>query len=147
MASIGSTIVGTKFFEADEWFDQKKVYFDSLESQLKGLAKAIDIVTKSRQGKIDIDFNTSIYTNSVDLEVAAGLLEFSESIAELSSADLSKAMVVGMATLAEVERKCKELQDVQARQETVLLINTGEKFRYVALCVLNILFKLTSTFV
>lgn len=50
MASIGSTIVGAKFFEADEWFDQKKIYFDSLEAQLKGLAKAIDTVTKSRQG-------------------------------------------------------------------------------------------------
>jgi sorting nexin-1/2 len=50
MASIGSSIVGTKFFEADEWFDQKKIYFDSLENQLRGLAKAIDIVTKSRQG-------------------------------------------------------------------------------------------------
>ena len=54
MASIGSTIAGTKFFEADEWFDQKKVYFDSLESQLKGLVKAIDVVSKSRQGKSSV---------------------------------------------------------------------------------------------
>lgn len=46
-------------------------------------------------------------------------------MAELANADLSKNMVVGMATLADVERKCKELQDIQGRQETVLLINTG----------------------
>jgi len=110
MASIGSSIVGSKFFEADEWFDQKKIYFDSLENQLKGLAKAIDIVTKSRQ------------------EVSAALGEFSDTVQELSSSDLSKTMVVGLATLAEVERKSKELQDIQARQETVLLINTVDEY-------------------
>jgi hypothetical protein len=49
-------------------------------------------------------------------------------MAELSASDLSKTMVVGLATLAEVERKSKELQDIQARQETVLLINTGKPF-------------------
>lgn len=59
-------------------------------------------------------------------ETSAALSEFSDSISELSAADLSKTMVVGLATLAEVERKSKELQDIQARQETVMLINTGE---------------------
>jgi sorting nexin-1/2 len=124
MASIGSSIVGVKFFEADEWFDQKKLYFDSLESQLKGLTKAIDIVTKSRQGNKQLIL-LSFIAHTVLTEVAAALSEFSDSIAELSSADLSKTMVVALATLAEVERKCKELQDIQARQETVLLINAG----------------------
>jgi sorting nexin-1/2 len=50
ISSFGSSIVGTKFYEIDEWFDQKKAYLDSLEGQLKGLAKAIDFVAKNRQG-------------------------------------------------------------------------------------------------
>lgn len=50
MANIGSTITGPKFYETDEWFDQKKAYLDALESQLRGLVKAIDLVSKQRYG-------------------------------------------------------------------------------------------------
>lgn len=33
-----------------QWFDRQKVYLDSLESQLRGLVRAIEIVGKHRQG-------------------------------------------------------------------------------------------------
>jgi sorting nexin-1/2 len=74
MASIGQTITGPRFHETDEvrsllvftgsdrliriqWFDQKKSYLDSLELQLRGLVKAIDLVTKQRSGTISPEYN------------------------------------------------------------------------------------------
>jgi sorting nexin-1/2 len=50
MASLGQTIAGPRFYEMDEWFDKQKTYLDSLEAQLKGLVKAIDLVARQRQG-------------------------------------------------------------------------------------------------
>jgi hypothetical protein len=66
MASIGQSITGPRFYEMDEvcdsglginhtteflqWFDRQKTYLDSLESQLKGLVKAIEVVAKHRAG-------------------------------------------------------------------------------------------------
>jgi hypothetical protein len=35
-----------------QWYDQKKAYLDSLEIQLRGLVKSIDIVAKHRAGAI-----------------------------------------------------------------------------------------------
>jgi sorting nexin-1/2 len=69
MASIGQTIAGPRFHETDEvrvltydilshllmygvqWFDRQKAYLDSLESQLRGLVKAIDAVARHRTGQ------------------------------------------------------------------------------------------------
>jgi sorting nexin-1/2 len=69
MASIGQSIAGPRFHETDEvrcgqacfyyfslidfskkWFDRQKAYLDSLESQLRGLVKAIELVAKHRSG-------------------------------------------------------------------------------------------------
>ena len=51
MASIGQSIAGPRFYETDEWFDKQKAYLDSLELQLRGLVKAIDVVAKHRSGE------------------------------------------------------------------------------------------------
>lgn len=37
--------------EIDPWFETKRAYFDQLESQLKQVAKAVDIMIKQREGK------------------------------------------------------------------------------------------------
>ena len=50
MATIGQTITGPRFYETDEWFDKQKSYLDLMESQLRGLVKAIEIVSRSRAG-------------------------------------------------------------------------------------------------
>ena len=65
MASIGQSITGPRFVEMDEvlrlasslyqlmlsqWFDRQKAYLDVLESQLRGLAKAVDVVSRQRNG-------------------------------------------------------------------------------------------------
>ena len=66
MASIGQSITGPRFVETDEvllqvtlmlswlrlsqWFDRQKAHLEVLESQLRGLVKAIEIVSKHRSG-------------------------------------------------------------------------------------------------
>jgi sorting nexin-1/2 len=66
MASIGQSITGPRFVETDEvlfqpvprhswltlsqWFDRQKSRLEVLESQLRGLVKAIEVVSKQRNG-------------------------------------------------------------------------------------------------
>lgn len=52
MATIGQTIAGPRFYETDEWFDKQKAYLESLELQLRGLVKSIDLVSKQRIGRL-----------------------------------------------------------------------------------------------
>jgi sorting nexin-1/2 len=40
----------TKTTEVDDYFEQKRIYIDQMESQLKSVAKAIDGVIKNREG-------------------------------------------------------------------------------------------------
>ena len=71
MATIGQSIAGPRFYESDEvgltyqlrcnpysyppqWFDRQKAYLDSLETQLRGLVKAIDVVSKQRTGTLRV---------------------------------------------------------------------------------------------
>jgi hypothetical protein len=70
MASIGQSITGPRFVETDEvsfqltsglslltssqWFDRQKSRLEVLETQLRGLVKAIDLVSKQRNGQFAI---------------------------------------------------------------------------------------------
>lgn len=38
--------------EAEDFFETKRVYFTSLETQLKSLARAVDVVVKQREGML-----------------------------------------------------------------------------------------------
>ena len=68
MSSIGQAVAGPRFYEMDDvrsilftqickilyalkWFDKKRTYLDSLESQLKGMVKAVEAVSKQRSGR------------------------------------------------------------------------------------------------
>lgn len=44
---VSLSLIESFFFK---WFDRQKVYLDSLESQLRGLVKAIELVAKHRSG-------------------------------------------------------------------------------------------------
>ena len=79
MASIGQSITGPRFVETDEvllqlrlmlsqlrlfqWFDRQKAHLDVLESQLRGLVKAIEIVSKHRSG---LSFTGLTHVASID---------------------------------------------------------------------------------
>jgi hypothetical protein len=49
LASIIFSLIDLFFF-IKKWFDRQKAYLDSLESQLRGLVKAIELVAKHRSG-------------------------------------------------------------------------------------------------
>jgi len=110
IASIGQSIAGPRFHETDEWFDRQKVYLDSLESQLRGLVKAIELVAKHRS----------------DLAVCSG--EFAQTVSDLSAADVGKQLSQSLAGLAEVERKAQELQSLQSEQDMTTLMATVDEY-------------------
>ncbi|KAJ8095282.1 Vacuolar protein sorting-associated protein vps5 [Marasmius tenuissimus] len=110
MASIGQSIAGPRFHESDEWFDRQKAYLDSLESQLRGLAKAIDMVAKQRSDQY------------------AATLEFANSLTELASADVGKQLVSSLSGLADVERKAHDLQVTQSDQDMVTFMGTVDEY-------------------
>jgi hypothetical protein len=86
MASIGQSITGPRFVEMDEvlfslapavsrltlsqWFDRQKAHLDVLESQLRGLVKAIEAVSKHRNGLLfSVD---STYVTHINPAVRTG---------------------------------------------------------------------------
>ena len=91
-----------------QWFDQQKVYLDSLEAQLRGLVKAIDLVAKQRT------------------EMATATGEFAQAISDLSSSDVGKQLAHSLAAMADVERKAQELQVNQSSHDVISLMSTGK---------------------
>ncbi|KZT39373.1 Vps5-domain-containing protein [Sistotremastrum suecicum HHB10207 ss-3] len=111
MANIGSTITGPKFYETDEWFDQKKAYLDALESQLRGLVKAIDLVSKQRY------------------DVTSAIALFSDAVAALADTDLhGNAFTQTLLGLADVEKKVRDLLEAQARDDVVTVMATADEY-------------------
>lgn len=110
MGSIGQALTGPRFHETDEWFDRKKVYMDGLENQLRGLVKAIELVSKQRS----------------DLATATG--DFSAAVADLSSSDIGKGLSQSLAGLADVEHKSQDLQMTQAEQDIITLLATVDEY-------------------
>ncbi|CAE6359297.1 unnamed protein product [Rhizoctonia solani] len=105
-----SSITGPKFYETDEWFDTKRSYVDALESQLRGLAKAVDTVSKNQA------------------EVAAATGEFAETLAVLSNSDLSKQLSQSLATLADVQKKARKLEEEQSQDDIILLMGIVDEY-------------------
>ncbi|EAU90507.2 protein transporter [Coprinopsis cinerea okayama7 len=111
IASIGQTLAGPRFHETDEWFEKKKSYLDSLESQLRGLAKSIEFVARHR----------------TELALATG--EFATAVSDLSSSDVGKQLSHALAELAELERKAQDLQNTQSEQDQSTLMATVDEVR------------------
>jgi len=81
-----------------------------LESQLKGLVKAIDTVSKQRA------------------EFAVALSEFADTIAALSVSDLSKQLTSSLSVLTDVERLYKDLQDGQVKDDMVTVMGAADEY-------------------
>lgn len=111
MAALGQTIAGPRFYETDEWFDRQKAYLDSLETQLRGLVKAIEAVAKQRS------------------EIAAAAGEFAQATADLAACDVGNQLSASLLGLGEVERKAQELQSIQGNQEVATILSTGMCYR------------------
>ncbi|EJU03795.1 Vps5-domain-containing protein [Dacryopinax primogenitus] len=104
MATIGSTLTGPKFIENDDWFENRKIYLDALESQFRGLIKAIEAVSKQR----------------ADVVTAAN--ELSQAVAELAQSGLSKQLSHSVSMLREVESRVKDLQESQAKDDIMTFL-------------------------
>ncbi|KZT56888.1 Vps5-domain-containing protein [Calocera cornea HHB12733] len=104
MATIGSTLTGPKFIENDDWFENRKIYLDALESQFRGLIKAIDIVAKQRA------------------EVVTAASELSQALSELAASGLSKQLSHTIGMLSDVESRVKELQESQAKDDVMTFL-------------------------
>ncbi|THH16957.1 hypothetical protein EW146_g3758 [Bondarzewia mesenterica] len=110
MATIGQSITGPRFVETDEWFDRQKAYLDTLELQLRGLVKAIDIASKHRT------------------ELATAVGEFTQTITDLTASDLGSSLMGSLAALADVEKKAQELEAEQAQQDLVTFLGTADEY-------------------
>ncbi|KAG8923691.1 Vacuolar protein sorting-associated protein 5, partial [Tulasnella sp. 418] len=109
LGTLGS-FTGPKFYEIDDWYDNKKSYLDALESQLKGLVKAIELVTKQRA------------------EFATCVSEFAEAISALANSDLSKQLSGSLSILADVEKLYKEIQDKQSKDDALTIMATADEY-------------------
>ncbi|KAI9798106.1 MAG: Vacuolar protein sorting-associated protein 5 [Piccolia ochrophora] len=105
--SVGST---GKFIEHDDWFHDRKIYLDALESQLKMLLKAIDTVVRQRK----------------ELSEAAG--DFSASLRTLSTVELSAALSGPLDGLAALQLRIQELYERQAQQDVLTLGITVDEY-------------------
>ncbi|KAF8634597.1 hypothetical protein AX17_004186 [Amanita inopinata Kibby_2008] len=110
MASIGQTITGPRFHETDDWFDRQKSYLDSLESQLRGLVKAIELVAKHRS------------------ELAAATGEFAHSLDDLAAADIGQELSSSVGGLADMEKKYQSLQSSQSEQDMLTFMSAADEY-------------------
>ncbi|KAK8858735.1 hypothetical protein IAR55_002964 [Kwoniella newhampshirensis] len=106
---------GPKFVEQDDWFDSRRAFLDSLESQLKSLSKSIDLASKHR------------------LELSLSISEYSETILALSESDLGTSLSSALAQLASLAEKEKENQEESAKADVVQLLNMADEYvRFIA---------------
>lgn len=95
---------------SSQWFDRQKGYLDSLEIQLKGLVRAIELVARQRS----------------DLSAAIG--ELVQHVGDLASSDIGQQLAQSLSGLAEVEKKSRDLQVIQSEQDMVTLLGTVDEY-------------------
>ena len=101
---------GSKYVEQDDWFESRKTFLDSLESQLRQLSKSIDGASKTR------------------LEMAMAMCDFADSMTGLAQSDLGSAMCAALARLADLATREKETNEEQAKAEVVHLLNLSDEY-------------------
>lgn len=110
-----SSWTGPRYIETDEWFDQRKLYLDHLEGQLKGLSKSLDIASKAR------------------LDMATSMGEFADTAAVLAESDLGAAMCAALGRLADLARRERTTGEDQAKADVGQLLNLAEEYvRFIA---------------
>jgi sorting nexin-1/2 len=116
-SSIGIGASTQRFVEHDDWFHDRRIYLDALESQLKALDKAVDTVVEQRKALAD----------------AAG--DFSGSLHSLAMVELSPLLSGPLDGLSEVQGRIQELYDRQAQQDMLTLgIVIDEYIRMIGSC-------------
>ncbi|KEY63821.1 hypothetical protein S7711_09733 [Stachybotrys chartarum IBT 7711] len=92
---------GSKFVEQDDWFHDRKVYLDALESQLRSLLKVMETMVSQRKMMAE----------------AAG--DFSSSLHALSTVELSPALSGPLDALSDLQMTIRDVYDRQAQQDVL----------------------------
>lgn len=111
MSSLGGAFsFSGKFVETDEWFIEKKQYVDTLESQFKYLAKALDLVIAQRK------------------ELSDSTSEFAAVLETLSEVELSKTFAELIQNFFQTELRIRDLYYRQCMQDVLSLATTLEEY-------------------
>lgn len=111
MSTLGGAFsFSGKFIETDQWFVDKKAYVDTLESQFRYLAKALDLVISQRK------------------ELSDTTAEFSGILTTLSEVELSKSFADLIQRFAETELNIRDLYYRQCMQDVMSLATTLEEY-------------------
>jgi sorting nexin-1/2 len=86
-----------------QWFHDRRIYLDALETQLKALLKATDAVVTQRKG----------------LAEACG--DFSASLHSLSAVELSPSLSGPLDSLSDIQIRIRELYERQAQQDVLTM--------------------------
>ena len=109
-AGLLASWTGPKYVEQDDWFDSRRAFLDSLESQLKALSKSIEQASKNR------------------LEMANSMQEFAISSSALADSDLGAAMCAALGRLADLAAREKVTNEDLATAEVVNLLNLSDEY-------------------
>ena len=101
---------GPKYVEQDDWFDSRRAFLDSLESQLKALSKSIELASKNR------------------LEMANSMHEFAITASALADSDLGAAMCAALGRLADLAAREKVTNEELATAEVINLLNLSDEY-------------------
>ncbi|POR31879.1 Vacuolar protein sorting-associated protein vps5 [Tolypocladium paradoxum] len=104
LGSLGINVGGgNKFVEQDDWFHDRKVYLDALESQLRGLLKAMETMVGQRKMMAD------------------AAADFSASLHALSTVELSPSLSGPLDALSDLQLTIRDVYDRQAQQDVLTL--------------------------
>jgi Vps5 C terminal like len=111
-----------------QWFDRQKAHLDVLESQLRGLVKAIDIVSRQHNGVsfYCLPLTWHILTRRAELASVVG--EFAQIVSDLAASDLGQPLSQLLEALAELEHKAQETESSQARADQATLLSTADEY-------------------
>ncbi|KAI5253391.1 Vps5-domain-containing protein [Aureobasidium subglaciale] len=86
-----------------QWFHDRKIYLDALETQLKALLKSTDTVVAQRKS------------------LAESCQDFSASLHQLASVELSPDLSAPLDALSDIQMRIRDLNDRQAQQDVLTL--------------------------
>ncbi|CDS81875.1 related to Vacuolar protein sorting-associated protein VPS5 [Sporisorium scitamineum] len=101
------------FEETDEWFNEQKIYLDSLENALKGMVKSVSALSNQRK------------------QMVQATHDLAQVLTTLSGSSLSRSLSTCFAGLAEVKRRAMELEDLQAEADVRQLGTTMYEYERV----------------
>ncbi|CAN6674584.1 hypothetical protein TRVA0_057S00474 [Trichomonascus vanleenenianus] len=111
MSTLGGAFsFSGKYIETNEWFIDKKQYVDQLESQLKSLAKALDLVVTQRK------------------ELGEATSEFAAVLENLAGVEVSKQLTNLLSDFSHAQYRIHDVYSRQCMQDVLSLATTLDEY-------------------